>query len=155
MTHEKLDLILRRFPANRKEGLIPILQEVQNEEGFLTDDLLVEVGRYLSLPANKVYGVATFYDQFRFVTRGKYHIRICRGSTCHLHGSVNLLEELEKNLKVRAGTTTKDRKYSLEICNCMGACDSSPVIIVNDVQYTHVTTADLDKIIRSLKEKSE
>jgi NADH-quinone oxidoreductase subunit E len=155
MTKENLENIFSKYPVNKKNGLLPILQDIQNQQGYLTDDLLAEVGKYLDLPANKVYGVATFYDQFTFHPRGQFHIRICRGTACHLFGSSTYLEELENNFKVKAGNTSKDRKFSLEVSNCMGACDSAPIIHVNDSFYTHVSAADLDRIIRSLKEKSE
>ena len=155
MIKENLENILSKYPVNKKEGLIPILQEIQEQQGHLTDELLVIVGKYLNLPANKVYGVATFYDQFQFHPRGKYHIRICDGTACHLFGSSTCLEELEQQLGIKAGTTGRDRKFSLEITNCMGACESAPIIRVNDTFYTHVTAADLERIIRFLKEKTE
>ena len=155
MTKEKLEAIFSKYPVNKKDGLIPILQDLQQEHGHLTEEMLVEVGKYLNLPSNKVYGVATFYDQFRFHRLGQYHLRICRGTACHLFGSSTYLEEIEKQLKVKAGHMSKDRKFSLEISNCMGACESAPIVRVNDIFYTHVTTNDLVKIIHSLKEKTE
>jgi len=155
MKIENLENLLSKHPANKKDGLLPILQEIQYQQGYLTDDFLAEVGKYLNIPANKVYGVATFYDQFRFHPLGQFRIRICRGTACHLFGSSTYLDVLEKELKVKAGNTSKDRKFSLEISNCMGACESAPVLHINDTFYTHVTAADLDKIIRSLKEKTE
>jgi NADH-quinone oxidoreductase subunit E len=155
MTKEQLENILSKYPENKKDGLLPILQEIQHFQGHLTDELLTMVGKYLNIPLNKVYGVATFYDQFRFHPQGVYHIRICRGTACHLAGSSTFLEELEKQLKVKAGGTSKDRKFSLEIVNCMGACDSSPVVQLNESFYSNVTPAGLDRLIRTLKEKTE
>lgn len=155
MMKQNLENILSKYPANKKDGLIPILQEVQQQHGHLTEELLAEVGRYLDLPANKVYGVATFYDHFRFHPHGQYHIRICRGTACHLAGSSRYLEEIETQLKVRAGSISKDRKFSLEITNCMGACESAPVIRVNDTFHIHADVAGLEKLIHSLKEKAE
>jgi NADH-quinone oxidoreductase subunit E len=154
MMKEKLEIILTKYPVNKKDLLLPILQDIQQEQGYLTDELLIEVGRYLNLPANKVYGVATFYDQFRFRPRGQFQIRICRGTACHLFGSSTYLDELEKQLKVKAGQTSKDGKFSLEISNCMGACESAPIVQINDIFHTHVTENDLGKIIRSLKDKT-
>lgn len=154
MTNETLEKILSKYPVNKKDGLLPILQEIQSQQGFLTDELLKEVGKYLNLPVNKVYGVATFYDQFRFHPEGLFHIRICRGTACHLFGSSTYLHELETQLRVKAGNTSKDRKFSIEVSNCMGACESAPVIQINETFHTHVTATDLDGIIRSLKEKT-
>jgi NADH-quinone oxidoreductase E subunit len=155
MTKENLEKILSKYPSNKKDALLPILQEIQELEGYLTDELLAAVGKYVNLPSNKVYGVATFYDQFRFHPQGVHHLRICRGTACHLFGSSTYLEEIEKQLKVKSGQTSKDKKFSLEISNCMGACESAPIIQVNDSFYTNVTAVDLERIIRSLKEKTE
>ena len=155
MTKKNLEIILSKYPVNKKDGLLPILQEIQDQQGYLTDESLAEVGKYLNLPSNKVYGVATFYNQFRFHPQGQFHIRICSGTACHLVGSSTYLDELEQQLKVKAGSTSKDRKFSLEILNCMGACESAPIVQINNSYYTHVTEADLEKIIRSMKEKAE
>ncbi len=155
MTSEDLEVIFSKYPANKKDGLLPIMQEIQETHGYLTTDLLAAVGKYLNIPANKVYGVATFYDQFRFHPRGLFHIRICRGTACHLFGASTYLNEFENQLKVKAGGTSKDRKFSLEISSCMGACESAPVVHINDTFYTKVTETELEKIIRSLKEKTE
>ena len=147
--------IISKYPANKKDGLIPMLQELQEQHGHLSEEMLTEVGKYLNIPANKVYGVATFYDQFRFHPRGLYHIRVCKGTACHLFGAATYLDELQKQLKVKAGQVSKDRKFSLEISNCLGGCDAAPVIQVNEQFHAHVTAEDLTTIIQSLKEKTE
>jgi len=152
---EDLDKIFCKYPANKKDRLIPILQEIQEVAGHLTDEILTQVGKELNLPANKIYGVAAFYDQFRFQGRGQYHIRVCKGTACHIHGTSTYVNEIQKQLKIKHGKTSKDKKYSLEITNCLGACSSAPVIQVNDLYFTQVNPQDLDKILRSLKEKSE
>lgn len=147
--------ILQGYPPNKKEGLIPILQEVQQKQGYLTEEAIEQIGEYLKLPVNKIFGVAAFYDQFRFRAVGKIHIQICQGTACHLFGATTYLKELERVLKIKAGSTSRDRRYSLEVVNCLGACDLAPIIKVNDTYHTHVTPEDLTKIIRSLKEKTE
>jgi len=152
---EILKKILPKYPANRKDSLIPLLQEIQKEQGYLTEESIEAVSKYLNLPVNKIYGVAAFYDEFRFRPRGQYHFQVCRGTACHLFGTDTFLKELEKQLKVKAGATTRDRKFSLEIGNCMGACEHSPVMKINDTYYSHVTIDSLSKIIRTLKEKTE
>jgi NADH-quinone oxidoreductase E subunit len=151
---EILEKILVRYTVNKKDSLLPILQEIQKENGYLTEELLADVGHYLNMPLNKVFGVAAFYDQFRFRPLGKYHIRLCRGTACHLHGSSTYLAELEKQLKVKSGSTSRDKKYSLETVNCMGACESAPVLRVNDTFYPHVTPEELTRIIHLLKDKT-
>jgi len=153
--NEILEKLSLKYPANRKDLLLPFLQELQALNGYLTEELLAETGRYFTMPVNKVFGVAAFYDQFRFRPLGRYHIRLCRGTACHLHGSSTYLGELEKQLKLRAGGTSKDHRYSLEIVNCLGACDSAPVVRINDTYHSHVTPEELTRIIHSLKEKTE
>lgn len=155
MTTEILSTVLAQYPPNKKEHLLPILQDLQHQLGHLDDDILAEVGKYLNLPVNNIYGVAAFYDCFHFHPKGKCHIRICNGTGCHLAGSSDLIPELEKHLKVKPGGTSRDRKFSLEITTCMGACDSSPVMEVNGAVHLKVTAEDLNTIIRHLKEKTE
>ena len=155
MTQDSLEQILSKFPPGRRDSLLPILQEVQELDGYLDEEALTLIGKRLNIPSNKVYGVATFYDQFRFHPRGRYHIRICRGTACHLIGSSTLQETIETQLRGRAGQVSKDRRVSLEVTQCMGSCQSGPVVTVNDRTYTQVTAADLENILHSLKDKTE
>lgn len=151
---EAVDKILVRYPANKKDKLLPILQDLQEEFGYLTEEMLGHVGRYVNLPLNKVFGVATFYDQFRFKKLGKKHVKICNGTACYLYGSGTILDELEKQLRVKPGQTSKDGKFSLEIVHCLGACEMAPVVKVNDTLYPALTSDGLNQLIRSLKEKN-
>ncbi len=155
MTTPEMDKILAKYPVNKKEKLLPILQEIQDTFGYLTDEILETVGSHVNLPINKVYGVATFYDQFRFRRRGLYHFQICQGTACYLFGSHNFREELEHQLKVKAGNTSRDGKVSLEVIHCMGACEAAPILKVNDTLYPRISTEELTRIIRSIKEKKE
>lgn len=152
---DNIDSILERFPRNRKDLLIPLLQEVQKDLGYLNDDAVERIGRHLSLPVNKIYSVAAFYDNFRFRPVGKFHIQVCHGTTCHIFGSTTYLAEMERQLKVKAGSTSRDKRYSIELVSCLGACEQSPVIRINDTYYSHVTPEDLTRIIRQIKEKAE
>jgi NADH-quinone oxidoreductase subunit E len=147
--------ILQKYPPNRKDQLLPLLQEVQSTLGFLNEETLTVIGNHLDLPINKVFGVASFYDQFRFIPLGKFHIKICHGTACHLYGSSSFLGEIEKQLRVKAGNVSKDRRYSLEVTNCMGGCDSAPVIRVNEEFFTRVSPEELTRILKSLKEKAD
>jgi NADH-quinone oxidoreductase subunit E len=152
---EIVDTILEKYPAHKKDKLLPILQEIQESCGYLTDEILNRVGEHVDLPSNKVYGVAAFYDQFRFKRTGKNHIRICNGTACYLFGSGTFLQELEKQLRIKPGQTTRDGKFSLEVVHCMGSCESAPVMKINDVVYPHLTPEELQKIFRTLKEKNQ
>lgn len=152
---EVIAKIIQGYPVGKRDLLIPLLQEIQAVAGHLSNDSLQEVSRHMKIPLNKIYGVATFYDQFRFKNKGTFHFRVCRGTACHVYRSSTFLLELEKLLHVKAGQTSKDGKYSLEIVNCLGACNSAPVMAINETYYTGITPANLPKIIVSLKEKAD
>jgi len=139
--------ILKNYSEGSKEYLIPILQDIQQDEGYLSLDAVVEVGKYLKLPTSKIFGVATFYNQFRFIPLGKYHIQVCRGTACHVLGSLTVMEEIEKNLGVKAGQTTRDGLFSLEVVYCIGACGLAPVISINGTFHTKVTSKSIKKIL--------
>jgi NADH-quinone oxidoreductase subunit E len=126
-----LEQILQNYPRAQRDALIPILQAIQEQEGYLSREAITKVGEYLQLPASKIYGVATFYNQFRFQPVGKFHIMICRGTACHVKGSAKVLEAFKRELKIEPGQTTKDGLFSLEVVACLGACGQAPVIAVN------------------------
>jgi NADH-quinone oxidoreductase E subunit len=144
--------ILEQFPAGRKDGLIPLLQAIQAETGHLSGEILEQVSSYLGIPANKAYGVATFYDQFRFRPNGKYHFKVCQGTACHMFGRSTLLQEMEKQLRIKPGGTTRDGLYSLEVVTCLGSCHQGPVGLVNDRPHRKMTAESLSKMIESYKE---
>lgn len=150
---EKIRSILKEFPNLSRDSLIPILQKVQDNFGYLSEESVDVISRYLNLPASKVYGLATFYNQFRFTPPGKYHIRVCDGTGCHLEGSGFVLKELEKILNITDGETSRDGLFSLEILSCIGACGEAPVISINDRYYTKVDKKKLKMIIANLREE--
>ncbi|MFU8843860.1 MAG: NADH-quinone oxidoreductase subunit NuoE [Bacteroidales bacterium] len=135
----------------RQDSLIPILQEIQNKDGFLSEESVARVGKELGIPTSKIYGVATFYNQFRFEPKGKYHIQVCRGTACHVLGSATVLNQIEKKLKVKSGQTTRDGQFSIEVVACIGACGLAPVISVNGEFHAKVTTESLERIIDHYK----
>lgn len=148
-----IDIILQNHPRNQRDILIPILHEVQEELGYLTEEAIVKISHHLNLPTSKVYSVATFYDNFKFEVKGKNHIKICKGSACHVYGASTLIQEIERILKIKPGQTTRDKMFSIEIVSCIGACAMSPVIFVNDVAYPKVTIEKIKEIITLCIEK--
>lgn len=146
-----VDAILQENKNAKRDSLIPILQEVQNKEGFLSEKAIVQVGKHLKLPTSKIYGVATFYNQFRFEPQGKYHIQVCRGTACHVLGSSNVLDEIEKNLRIKADQTTRDGLFSIEVVACIGACGLAPVICINGEFHAKVTASSIKEIIENYK----
>jgi NADH:ubiquinone oxidoreductase subunit E len=134
-----LDQILAENRGASRDALIPLLQRIQEAEGYLSEASIARVGEQLNLAASKVYGVATFYNQFRFAPRGMYHLMLCRGTACHVKGSKKLLDTITRRLGIEPGQTTRDRLFSLEVVACMGACALSPVLSINDVFHAKVS----------------
>ena len=149
--NNNIHTIFEKYPNPKRENLIPILQEIQEMNGFISEKSIIEVGNYIKLPTSKIYGVATFYNQFRFEPKGKYHIQICRGTACHVLGSATVLLELEKHLKIKAGQTTKDGLFSVEVVACIGACGLAPVISINGEFHAKVTVESLKSIIANYR----
>jgi NADH-quinone oxidoreductase E subunit len=147
-----VDSILKKHPRAGRDALIPILQEVQENQGYLSREAVVRIGKHLNLPTTKIFGVATFYNQFRFQPKGKYHVTVCRGTACHVKGSNRVLEMAQKLLKLKPGQTSKDHLFSLETVACMGACGLSPVMNLNGEFYAKVTPQKLVKIIQECRE---
>ena len=147
-----VDLVLKKHPRAGRDALIPILQEVQECQGYLSREAVTRISKHLNLPATKIYGVATFYNQFRFHPKGKYHFMVCRGTACHVKGSSRVLEMAQKILKLKPGQTSRDRLFSLETVACMGACGLSPVMNLNGEFYAKVTPQKLVKIIQECRE---
>ena len=147
--------LLREFGGAKRDSLIPILQKAQEVHGYLSEEAIAEIGRHLKLPASKVYGVATFYNQFRFAPKGKYHIMLCRGTACHVKGSIKLLDAVTRTLKLQAGQTTRDGMFSLEVVACMGACGLAPAMSINCEMHAKVTPKKVGKIIEECRSKEQ
>lgn len=148
-----IDNILENYSGAGQDSLIPILQDLQAAEGYLSEGSIVRVGRHLNMPTSKIYGVATFYNQFRFEAVGKYHIQVCRGTACHVLGSASVLDALQKELKIKAGQTTRDGMFSIEVVACIGACGLAPVIAVNGTFHAGITTDSIHTIITKYREQ--
>jgi NADH-quinone oxidoreductase subunit E len=145
-----LQPILASFQGKPDE-LIPILQQVQEAFGYLPREALSEVARLTGVPDSSVYGVATFYSQFRLAPLGKRHIVVCRGTSCHVRGARRILQAIERELGIQEGQTTPDREYSLETAACLGVCGLSPCLMVNKKVEANVTPAT----VRGLLQKAD
>ena len=146
-----LDTILKKHKQGRRDDLIPLLQEIQAENGYLSEDAIVKVGSHLGLSTTKIYGLATFYDQFRFIPSGKICIKICNGTSCFMNGSEAVIEKFKDELKIGPGQTTRSGSFSLDIVACMGGCYHGPVIMVNGDYQIHVRPEQVPDLIKKLK----
>ncbi len=154
MSSIEIQSILEKHPGARRDSLIPILQEVQEKDGYLSREAIVRVGAHLGLPASKIFGVATFYNQFRFQPQGRFHIQVCRGTACHVKGSARVLEAFEQALEVVPGQTTRDGMFSLEVVACMGACGLAPVINVDGEFFAGVAPDEVKNILDTYRRKA-
>ena len=149
---KKIEELKKSYPTIRAL-VLPALWMVQEEQGYLSEDAVVSIGRHLRIPASKVFGVATFYNQFRFQPRGKYHVMVCRGTACHVKGSLRVLDMVMKVLKIEPGKTSRDKLFSLEVVACMGGCGLAPVVNINGQFYAKVTPMKLQRIIEECRAK--
>lgn len=153
MASQEISSVLEHYPSAGRDALIPILQDVQQALGFLSEEAVVEIGKHLNLPTSKIYGVATFYNQFRFQPQGRNHVQVCRGTACHVKGSAAILDAIQRDLKIQAGETTRDGEFSLEVVACIGACGLAPVICVNGDFHASMTTQKVTKVLDSYRKK--
>ena len=127
--------------------LIPLLQRAQEQFGYLSQDALAAISRHLRLSENEIYGVATFYKQFRFTPPGEHSIRTCVGTACHVRGGAKLLHALCNQLEVEPGGTTGDGKFDLDRVACLGCCALAPVVKVDETVYSQMSVARLREVI--------
>jgi len=140
--------IFEEYQPKDKSSLIPLLQEIQTIYGYLPEDALQEISDFVGIPLSRVYGVATFYNQFRLIPLGENVIRVCRGTACHVKNSSNILYALESTLNIKAGQTSRDKKFSIEVVNCIGACSIAPVITINDEYFGRLTVKEIPSILK-------
>lgn len=137
---QKIKSILARYQSD-PGMLVPVLQDVQAEYHYLSKEALVQVGEGLDIPLSQVYSVASFFKAFSLKPRGKHLISVCLGTACHVRGAVRVLDEIERELGIKSGETTKDLKYTLETVNCVGACALGPIVVI-DGNYTGEMTGN-------------
>ena len=145
----KLDALI--LSVGRGKGvLIPVLQKVQDVFGYIPEQAVDKIANFLKISSSEIYGVITFYAQFYTEPHGKYLIKICRGTACHVRGSKEILDHIKEKLEIAEGETTKDFKFTLETVACLGACALAPLIMINNNFYGKITPQKLDSIIAQL-----
>ena len=142
--------ILSRY-SGASSDLIPILQEAQGKFGYLPEEVMQRVAKFLRLTDNMVYGVSTFYAQFSFTPTGRNKVTVCRGTACHVRGGARILREVEKKLGIKPGETSADMEYSLGTIACFGSCALAPVMVINKDVYGRMTTAKVGQILAETK----
>lgn len=148
--YEKLYDILKQYSKD-EANLIPILQSVQEEYGYLPQDVLDKMCNLTGIFPSQVMGVATFYSQFRLKPAGEHVIKLCFGTACHVNGAERIGEAISEELKIKIGETTTDNKYTFETVACLGCCSLAPVMMIDNETYGRLTPDSARKIIRSYK----
>ena len=149
--YDKSDEIIERHGA-KSSSLIPIIQDIQSEYRYLPPELLTYVAKKIGITESKAYSVATFYENFSFEPKGKYVIKVCDGTACHVRKSTSILERLYKELGVtKENPTTPDMLFTLETVSCLGACGLAPVLTVNDKVYPAMTPDAASELIKELR----
>ena len=155
-THD-IERAINRFGGENcddKSNLMVVMQRAQDIYGYLPFEVQLMIAEGMDVPLEKVYGVATFYNQFRFSAQGKYHIQICRGTACHVKGSAAILDALVRELKINPGETTRDGLFSLEIVACIGACGLAPVMNISNNFHAKLTTQSIPGIIKEYRKQA-
>jgi NADH-quinone oxidoreductase subunit E len=151
--NKSLNEILSTFSGDKSE-LIPILQDIQANIGYLPEEDIIEVAKFTGVPESEIYGVATFYTQFRFLPVGKKHIMVCKGTACHVKGAPQIIEGIERHLGIKEGEVTFDLEYSLESVGCLGCCALAPCATINEEVKSNLTLKDIKKIFARMKRNS-
>ncbi len=149
MSH-KIGEILDGYAGNRRH-LMEILQDVQQAEGYISEEAIVAVSGNLGVPTMQVYRAACFYKAFSLTPLGEHVLTVCAGTACHVRGTPRVLEEVRGQLGVEPGETTADGMFTLESVNCLGACALGPVVVIDGVYHDHVTPAKLRTLVDDLR----
>jgi NADH-quinone oxidoreductase subunit E len=142
-----VDQIIAGHEELGKEHLIPILQEIQAKEGYLSRTAMTRVAEAVGVPQSRVYGVATFYNQFRFAPKGTHVIEVCRGTACHVKQSLKLAQHLTRKLNLKPNGNSPDNKFTVITVACLGACSIAPVIKMDGEFYGHLDVEKLDRLL--------
>lgn len=146
ISEEQLKVIFSSFKRKKSE-LIPILQSVQTKFGYLPESMMLEISNFTGVPESQVFGVSSFYAQFRLKPIGKNRVILCRGTACHVRGAPKVLEEASRQLGIGEGETSEDLKYTLETVACMGCCALAPVIVMNDELYGKMSQKRVKEVL--------
>jgi NADH-quinone oxidoreductase subunit E len=147
---EQLGEILSRYGGGSGD-LIPILQEAQERFGYLPEEVMRGIAKFLQLSESTVFGVSTFYAQFKLTPTGRRLVKVCRGTACHVRGGARILREVEKRLGIKPGETTSDLGYSLETIACFGSCALAPVMVIDKNVHGRMTTTKVGEILAETK----
>jgi len=146
--------IMEKHPPGQ-ESLVPVLQDIQEEYGYLTEDAVAELSKRIGLSENEIYGVATFFKQFRFRPPGEHSLHVCLGTACHVRGGRQVMDEVQRRLKVEPGETTEDGTFDLERVACVGCCALAPVVVVDGEVHPRMMTKKVQALIKNYRNSKD
>lgn len=150
----KIRNIVEKYHTD-KGFLVPVLQDVQKELNYLPREALDLVGQFLDIPMSRIFEVATFYKAFSLEPRGRIQIALCAGTACHVRGVPLIVDQVERELSIKAGETTKDLEYTFETVNCLGACALGPVMVVNEEYHGQMTISKTSRLLKKLAKQAK
>ena len=148
MEPEKVDEIIDRYPA-QQGVLIQLLLDLQSEFKWISKQAILRINERLQIPVSQIYRVASFYKAMSLTPRGRHIVNVCLGTACHVRGGPRIMDKVEESLKIRAGETTQDMKFTLERVNCLGCCAMGPVVLVDEDYHGKLTTAKVKEVLES------
>ncbi|MFC1984501.1 NADH-quinone oxidoreductase subunit NuoE [Chloroflexota bacterium] len=144
----KVDEIIDRYPAQR-EVLIQLLLDVQSEFNWISKEAILSISAKFQIPISQVYRVVSFYEAMSLTPRGKHVVSVCLGTACHVRGGPRIMNKVEESLRIKAGKTTQDMKFTLERVNCLGCCAMGPVVVIDKDYHGRVTPVNVKKVLKS------
>ncbi|MBN2284976.1 MAG: NADH-quinone oxidoreductase subunit NuoE [Tissierellales bacterium] len=150
MSIQNTKKILEKYPKDKRYTLA-ILQDIQRNYDYIPKEAIWEVSNYIESPLSEVYTIATFYKALSLKPKGKYVIKVCNGTACHIRGSDKVLDAIKSSLNIQPGETSEDGLFSIEIVNCVGACALAPVMVINDKYYGNMTKDKVHQVLDEIR----
>ncbi len=150
ITNKDIRAVLKDHEQHR-DSLIPILQGIQKKLGYISEEAVEVISSHLNISENDIYGVATFYAQFRFTRPGDHIVKVCQGTACHVRGCKRIMDEATRYLGIRPGETAPDYKFSLESVACFGSCALSPVVVINGTVHGRMTAQKIKRLLKAIE----
>jgi NADH-quinone oxidoreductase subunit E len=150
MSPSEIDSIIERYEG-KESAILAILQDIQAKEKYLSKEALEHVGRQLHIPINKIYRIATFYRAFSLTPRGRHEVCVCMGTACHVRGAQRIVDQMNLELGIRPGETTKDQNFTLETVNCLGVCAAGPVLAIDGQYFGKMSSTKVEGTLKKFR----
>ncbi len=154
MELREVDRVLKQY-GHEESAILSILQDIQDRDHYLAKEVCEHIAEKLSIPVARVHRLATFYRAFSLTPRGRHLVSCCMGTACHVRGATRVLDKLEMDLSIESGGTTKDLMFSLESVNCLGACATGPLVVIDGHYYGHMSSMKVDSVLKEYKKPPE